>query len=315
MDQIVLLIEQNLGIGVRVQQKLLVSVLVAVILLVLQRLLQRGLIHRIEDTRQRYQWQKVSGYVFTTLGAILVGAVWLEGITSLATYFGLLSAGLAIALKDPITDVIGWAFILWRKPFEVGDRIQLGDYAGDVIDQRIFQFTLMEIGNWVHADQSTGRILHVPNGMIFTSVLANYTKGSDYIWNEIPVLLTFESDWEKAKAILERIASDHSRALVQQAEASFRKAANQYLLYYGKLTPIVYTSVEDSGVLLTIRYLCEPRKRRGSVQELWEAILRAFAPHKDIDFAYPTQRFYDNRREGKQADQPGKYLQEDKHPA
>jgi small-conductance mechanosensitive channel len=281
----------------------------------LHRLVQRGLIYRIEDTRHRYQRQKIASYIFTTLGIILIGAVWLEGIGSLATYLGLLSAGLAVALKDPITDVIGWAFILWRRPFEVGDRIQLGDYAGDVIDQRVFKFTLMEIGNWVHADQSTGRILHVPNGMIFTSVLANYTKGSDYIWNEIPVLVTFESDWEKTKAILEQIACSHSQELVQQAEASFREAANQYLLQYDKLTPIVYTSVEDSGVLLTIRYLCEPRERRGSEQELWESILQAFAPHEDIDFAYPTRRFYDNLLEGKQADQPVQHPQKGKESA
>ena len=67
----------------------------------------------------------------------------------------------------------------------------------------------MEIGNWVDADQSTGRILHIPNGMIFTSGVANYTHGPDYIWNEIPVLITFESDWEKAKGLLQEIADAH----------------------------------------------------------------------------------------------------------
>jgi hypothetical protein len=61
----------------------------------------------------------------------------------------------------------------------------------------------------------------------------------------------------------------------------------------------VYTSVADSGVVLTLRYLCEPRKRRGTEQAVWEDILRALAAADDIDFAYPTQRFYDNRGEGK----------------
>ncbi|MEL6249944.1 MAG: hypothetical protein AAFR15_18270, partial [Cyanobacteria bacterium J06627_15] len=71
-----------------------------------------------------------------------------------------------------------------------------------------------------------------------------------------------------------------------------RQAAKKYLIFYSKLTPIVYTSVRDSGVLLTIRYLCEPRQRRGNEQEKWEAILKAFAQEPDIHFAYPTQRFY-----------------------
>ena len=71
------------------------------------------------------------------------------------------------------------------------------------------------------------------------------------------------------------------------------------MIHYSKLTPTVYTSVKESGVLLTIRYLCEPRRRRGSEETIWEDILNAFAAYSDIDFAYPTQRFYDNIREGK----------------
>ena len=67
---------------------------------------------------------------------------------------------------------------------------------------------------------------------------------------------------------------------------------------------MVYTTVKDSGVLLTIRYLCDPRKRRGSEQEIWENILDAFAAHDTIDFAYPTQRFYSNDTEGKPGTRP-----------
>jgi small-conductance mechanosensitive channel len=225
-------------------------------------------------------------------------------VQSLATYLGLLSAGLAVALKDPIVDLIAWVFIVWRRTFEVGDRIQIGNYAGDVVDIRLFQFSLMEIGNWVDADQSTGRILHLPNEMVFTSVLANYTKGSQYIWNEIPVLVTFESNWEKAKSILREIARDHADEMSASAEVSFREAARKYLIQYDTLTSTVYTSVKDSGIMLTIRYLCEPRQRRDSAQSIWESILHAFEKHSDIDLAYPTQRFYNNVVEGKPGNKP-----------
>jgi hypothetical protein len=78
-----------------------------------------------------------------------------------------------------------------------------------------------------------------------------------------------------------------------------REASKRYMIFYSKLTPAVYTTVRDCGVLLTLRYLIEPRKRRGSEQAVWEEILRAFAQRQDIDFAYPTQRFYNNVEEGK----------------
>lgn len=229
----------------------------------------------------------------------LVGRLWFSGFQSIATYLGLLSAGIAIALKDVVSNFAGWLFIISRRPFSVGDRIQIGNYAGDVIDTRVFQFTLLEIGNWVNADQSTGRIIHIPNGMVLSEVLANYSKGFQYIWNEIPVLITFESNWKKAKKILQKIADKDAEQLSKAAEKRVKEASKKFMILYSRLTPIVYTSVQDSGVLLTIRYLCEPQRRRDSEQVIWEDILEEFTKNNDIDFAYPTRRFYNHQIEGK----------------
>ncbi|MBE0591511.1 MAG: mechanosensitive ion channel, partial [Gemmatimonadales bacterium] len=237
-------------------------------------------------------------------GMLIVGRMWFEGIGPLATYLGLVSAGLAIALKDLVVNLAGWGFILWRRPFEVGDRIQIGEHVGDVIDVRIFQFTLLEVGNWVDADQSTGRLLHIPNGKVLNESLANYTRGFDYIWNELPVLVTFESDWKKAKALLAEIAARHAAHLTDEAERQIREVSRRFMIFYSTLTPTVYTSVADSGVMLTIRYLCAPRKRRSTAEAIWEEVLDAFAREADIDFAYPTYRYYDNRLEGKPGTRP-----------
>jgi hypothetical protein len=76
------------------------------------------------------------------------------------------------------------------------------------------------------------------------------------------------------------------------------------MIFYLNLSPTVYTSVEDSGVLLTIRYLCERHRRRESDQAIWEDILKEFAGCRDIDFAYPTRRFYNILREGKPGAHP-----------
>ena len=71
------------------------------------------------------------------------------------------------------------------------------------------------------------------------------------------------------------------------------------MIFYSKLTPTVYTRVADCGVELTLRYLCDPRERRGTAHEIWEEILAVFAGFDDVDFAYPTVRYYDNVVEGK----------------
>jgi small-conductance mechanosensitive channel len=285
--------------------KLLSSIITVFILLVLRWLVSKIALRRIENLRIRYQWQKFSGYITFALIVLIVGRVWTEGIKSLATFLGLFSAGLAIALKDLFVNLAGWIFILIRRPFGVGDRIQIGNYAGDVVDVRLFQFTLMEIGNWVDADQNTGRIIHIPNGKVFTESLANYNQGwFRYIWNEIPVLVTFESNWGKAKEILKKVTRKHADQLSETALDRIKEASRNFMTFEAKLAPTVYTSVEDFGVLLTIRYLCEPRRRRETTQSIWEGILGEFSRSDDIDFAYPTERRFDNLSEGKTGTQP-----------
>ena len=259
---------------------------------------------RIGDMHRKYIANKTVGYILGIAAAISILRIWLGGFIGLAAYFGILSAGLAIALQDPLSNLAGWLFITLRKPFVVGDRIEIGGHAGDVIDIRPFQFSMVEIGNWVDADQSTGRIIHIPNGWAFKQSTANYSQGFNFIWHEVPITVTFESDWKKAKGILTDIANRHSAVQSGYAENEIRKAARQFMIFFQHLTPIVWTSVAGIGVTLTMRYLCEPRKRRSTEQAVWEDVLTEFALHDDIDFAYPTTRFYDNALEGKAQTRP-----------
>lgn len=299
LKNISIFITELIGIGKPLQYKILSSILIIIIMWVLKKVILKIVEKNLKDTRSNYRLKKTINYIFTILMILILGRVWFEGFRDITTFLGLFSAGLAIALKEIILNVAGWGFLIWKKPFEVGDRIQIGEIAGDVIDIRIFQFTLLEIGNWVDGDQSTGRIIHIPNGKVFNDSLANYSKGFQYIWNEIDILLTFESNWTKAKKRLLSIANKHAEHISGAAESRVKKAAKKYMIFYSTLTPTVYTSVKDSGVQLSIRYLCEPRERRGTEQEIWEDILHEFALHKDIDFAYPTQRFYNNAEESK----------------
>jgi small-conductance mechanosensitive channel len=117
---------------------------------------------RTEDPYVCYRWRKSTIYVAVVLGLLIVGLIWFAGIQPIATSLGLLTAGLAIVLQYLVKSVAGWTFIMWRKPFSIGDRIQVDSHAWDVIGIRLFKFFLVDIGNWVDADQSTGQVIHVP---------------------------------------------------------------------------------------------------------------------------------------------------------
>jgi len=281
-----------LGMAPETQGKLLRSVLVVAVLLLFRSFVMRLIRRRVTDVAKRYRWSRG---LTTAVGALIVVflvSTWFSNLESLATFAGILGAGLAVAMHDTVANFAGYLFIAFRRPFEVGDRIEIDGTAGDVIDIRVLQFSMMEIGNWVDADQSTGRIMHVPNGKVLKERTASFTKGFEYIWHEVPVIVTFESDWRAAKAILEEIISAEASVVDEEVARQVRRAASRYLIYAGKMTPIVYTTVRDSGVLLTIRYLTKPKTRRGTEQQIWEEILDRFAKRDDIDLAYPTVRYY-----------------------
>ena len=285
-------IESVTGLAPHTQGKILLSLLTIVLIYLIRALIVRMVERRADDPRLVYQWSKTSSYLAGIISFLVVGSIWLEGVRSLGTFLGLLTAGVAIALKDIVASFAGWVFILWRRPFQLGDRIQIGERAGDVVDIRIFQFTILEIGNWVDAEQSTGRVIHIPNAAVFSEPLSNYTSQFEFVWNEIPVLLTFESDWRRAKEILKEIVNEKAGDVVSEARRAMRTASRKFLIHFPNLTPIVYTTVKDSGVLLTMRFICNPRHRRGLDEAVWEAVLDAFAKEPKIELAYPTYRVY-----------------------
>jgi small-conductance mechanosensitive channel len=311
MEVITRFISDLLNISDAAAIRIVYSISIVILLVVLRYVILRIAFRGTSDPKIRFKWRRTTTYLATLLGFLLIGREWFEGMQSVATFLGLLSAGVAIALRELISNFAGWIFILWRQPFHLGDRIQIGDHHGDVIDKRVLMFTINEIRNWVDADQSTGRVLHIPNSRIFTDVLANYTSDFSFIWHEIPVHITFGSNTEKARGILQAIAEKHSAGCAEEAGEQLKKASDSVLIRYRILTPTVYLSVRENGVRLTVRYLTDPRKRRGTEQAIWEDTLRAFRDDPEIEFAYQTIRIYDHHVEGKKA----RYREDEAEPA
>lgn len=201
-----------------------------------------------------------------------------------------MGAGLVVALGDLFLSIAGWFVIIFRKPFTAGDRIEINNVKGDVIDIRLFQTSLLEIGNWVKDDQSTGRVVHVPNSALFKGPVFNFTKGFEFLWSEIKIIVTFESNWRKAEEIMIRHARAESEEISKEVASRIRKMAEEYMIFYEKLSPIVYTKIMDNGVELSLRFLTEVKKRRYSEDKLNRVILDDFGKEPDIAFAYPTYR-------------------------
>ena len=270
--------------------KLLQTGLVAVIGYVLIFILVWIINKQVKNLKARHVLRKNVVYIVSILMILAIAFLWMQNLNSLTIFISVIGAGLALALQEVILCVAGWFLILARRPFEVGDRIELGGVKGDIIDIRIFHTSLLEIGNWVHGDQSTGRIVNVPNSAVFKKENYNYSRGFEFIWNEISVLVTFESDWKKAEKIMLSHADKDAKEMEGVMKRKIDAMAKHYMIYYEKLTPIIYTNIKESGVELTLRYLTEARRRRATHDALSRDILSDFAKEESVNFTYPTYR-------------------------
>lgn len=264
------------------------SVIIAAGAALLVRLGRRIVSRYVEEPARRYNLSKMVGRSMALLAFVLIIAVWSPGLKNLITILTVIGAGLAIAMREALLSFLGWLDLVFRSPYEQGDRVEIDSVQGDVVDIRVMHTTLMETGGWVDADQSTGRLVHIPNSWIFQHGVYNYTQGFNFIWNEMAVTVTFRSDWEAAREIMVSLAEESARIVEKQAEAELRRLSRKYLVHYSILTPFVYVRIVENGVRLTLRYLCEVRKRRGTQHAIAMGILHGFAEHDEIEFAYPT---------------------------
>lgn len=258
------------------------TITIIAVLVILRGYTFRFIKKKQQEPNKAYMSRKIISSSYLAVGMIALLIIWYDSSQYIVAFIGLFSAGMAIAMKDILLNVIGGLYILWASPFKVGDRVEIAGQMGDVIDVRIMQFSMLEIGNRISGEQSTGRIIHIPNMQIFNFPLANYEKGFRFIWNEMVVPIERTSNWELAKEMLYKLLEKEMQDVIEAAQTQIDQAGKKYLIYYNNLTPIIYTELKGNNVVLTIRYLCEPRKTRMTEHLLWEEILRTFNNHPEI---------------------------------
>jgi small-conductance mechanosensitive channel len=277
------LLSRYLGADPLVVQRLLITLAIIGVYALLRLATSRLAARQIANTARRYVVVKTIHYAAGLVVLVAILRIWSVAFSNIFTYLGLVSAALVISLQVVIANLAGWLAIALQKPFVVGDRIRIGTTAGDVVDISLFNFTLLEVSSEEAGEQSTGRLVHMPNGVVFRESIANYTQGMDFVWNEVRVHVAPSSNWLAARETLTRLAGQLFAEDARIAADALGRAGQRYMLHYGRLTPIVWTNFDDKRVVLTVRHLCRPRQRRVSSALLWEQILTEFAKQPDIE--------------------------------
>lgn len=228
----------------------------------------------MNDKKKYFRNRKIK-IILTIISFIIIILIWGEKIQGIITLISFVSAGLTIAVREIIFNFFSGIYINFRKPFEVEDRIEIDGIKGDVINMHALGFEMLEIGERVNAEQSSGRIVHVPNSYIFTKTLKNYTKVFKYIWNEMKLDIELDSDIEKTKEIIYDILHNNEvlKEIPKKTEDAVEEEIFEYRIYYNYLEPIIYTKIVGAHIELNLRYLVHPKKARDVEEEINEKIL------------------------------------------
>ena len=235
----------------------------------------------MNDKKKFYRNRNIQ-IVVTIILFIILFLLWGEKLEGLITIVSFISAGVAIAIREVIFNFFAGMYIKIRKPFEVEDRIEIDTLKGDVINIHALGFEMLEIGERIEGEQSTGRIAHIPNSYVLTKTLRNYTKAFKYIWDEMKLEITLDSNIKETEEILYEILFDNEtlKEIPKKMEDAVDDIILEYRIYYNNLDPIIYKKIVDGHVELYLRYLVHPKKARNVQDEIYTRILEEYQKGK-----------------------------------
>ena len=237
-----------------------------------RRLLTRYMRSRAQKEENVDNFLLIYRYVWMAIGIVFVLISFSGSISSLGISAAFVGMILGWSLQAPVTGIAAWLMIILKRPFRIGDRVIIAGIIGDVTDINLTHIVLNQVGGTVTGEEKSGRGVLVPNAILFQQVIYNYTLEANVILDEVPVRLTFDSDFDLA----ERICLDTARAVTAETirETGFE--------------PNIRCEFFESGVLIRVRYQTIPGDRQRNSSEITRRILREFKANYDkVQFCFP----------------------------
>lgn len=251
-------------------------------------LFEKVTVTRVEShARARSMWKLITYAAWILILSVIIFSVIGE-TRDIVLYIGLIGAALTFVMQQPLLNIVGWALISYRRVYRIGDRVSVGGTKGYVLDVTTMYTELREFGDWMRGDTFTGRIVTVPNSLVLSSPIFNYTKDFPFIWDEIVNLVTYESDIEVAKKYMLESTKQVVGSLMEQNYERYKRKIEIRDLHQLLLRePEIRMELADSGVNVYVLYFCPVEQRRRIKSEITELIWKRFMDDPSVGIAYP----------------------------
>ena len=241
-----------------------------------RRWLRKYLERRQQAARSAQMLLLAWKYGFLLLGVLLVLGGLAGNIAAIGLSTAFVGMVLGWSLQRPVTGIAAWLAVMINRPFRIGDRVIIAGIRGDVVDINLMYTVLGEVGGTIGGEESSGRGVLIPNATLFDQIVYNYAMESEYILDEVPVRVTYESDWEKAEQLLLQAAREVTQEIIA-------KTAQE---------PFIRSEFMDVGILMRLRYQALAVDRQRISSDIVRRVYQLFAEHPEVHFCYPRSEVY-----------------------
>ena len=257
---------------------LILSTTIVILIFSFAKKMGRKTIQKKIEGRKEYLINQTIQIILNVLEVVFLLFIWNEYIQSLMTLISVTSAAMTIALRELILNFFCGIYIKMKKPFQVEDRIEVKGIRGDVMNISSLNFEVLEISTKDIHGQSTGVIVTFPNSVVFSEPVRNLNKGFKYVWDELTVKVTMDSDLVKNKQELYKIVNNIEiiKNIPKKMKAQINDINTTNRVYFNKYDPTIYTKIVGDHIELTIRYLMHPKKGRYVESVIWNKILEKY---------------------------------------
>ncbi len=245
---------------------------ITIFLYIVRKLTLNFIKERISENKNYRLYKIYINYIFSLIIILFYTPVFLPSIKEFITILSIFGAGVLLIFKEVFLNLYSFFYILVRKPFSVGDRIEIHNLFGDVLDVRLLDFSILQLYPLKYGGQSSGRIIHIPNSFILLNPVINFSKEFALNWLEIIIPITLKSDWKQTEIIINEILGKISNN-VNTSDPKINFSKKEYNINYTKLTPKTYVEFTQGAIVFTARFLCEPKQQRIVKDMFWRELL------------------------------------------
>jgi small-conductance mechanosensitive channel len=252
----------------------LIVIFLLIALNVLFNLLRPNLINMGRSKKQRSNIKifiQIFRYSISLLIVLFAVLSYSGAWSGVGLFLGLLSAAIGFALQKPITGVAAWLMVVTKRPFDIGDRVIIGDVKGDIADINLTHIHLMEVGGLTGDEETSGRIIMVPNWMLFEKNVIDYTLNNDFVLDSVIVNVTYESNLDRAMEIADLCARKYLAGMISTSPAA----------------PKVRVDFQPSGIDVQVKYFSPARQLHEYSSKITKEIFDRISASDDVEIAYP----------------------------